>query len=317
MRKRPFRKRVKKKIRRVRKGFKNWIIYISLLFAITLIRKLSRKSAIRLMRFSGNIAYLLAVSERKKAIRHLSMAFGDAKSEAEIKHIARKVFIHLGIAAADMIRLPIYIKQGILNQLVTAEGFHHIKNALSKGKGVIVLTGHFGNWELGGAWLAQNGIPFTVVGTPLYDPRLDEIIVSGRNQAGYKNIARSKGTRDIIRSLRKNYALALLIDLDTKVEGVFVNFFNRPAHTATGPVILSQKYGSPIVPVFIHLCNDLTYCVSFSKELDLVNTGNTKKDLITNVQKCSDEYEKVIRQYPEQWIWMHKRWKKKPKNIPN
>ncbi|MCJ7773441.1 MAG: lysophospholipid acyltransferase family protein [Desulfobacterales bacterium] len=279
---------------------------------MALIRKLSRTSAIRLMRFSGGIAYLVAVGERKKTIRHLKMAFGDDKSDAEIKLIARKVFIHLGIAAADMIRLPIYIKKGVLNRLVTAEGFHHIETALSKGKGVIVLTGHFGNWELGGAWLAQNEIPVTVVGTPLYDPRLDAIIVNGRNHAGYKNIARSKGTRDIIRSLRKNFALALLIDLDTKVEGVFVNFFDHPAHTATGPVILSQKYGSPIVPVFIHMRDDLTYCVSFSKELDLVSTENKEQDLITNVQKCSDEYEKVIRQYPEQWIWMHELWKKQP-----
>jgi len=312
MPKRPLKRRVKKKIKRTRKGIKNWIIYISLLFSFALIRSLSRISAIRLMRFSGSIAYFLAVSERKKTIRHLSMAFGDEKSSKEINKIARNVFIHFGIAAADMIRLPIYIKKGLLNQLVSSERFHHIENALSKGKGVIILTGHFGNWELGGAWLAQNGIPFTVVGTPLYDPRLDEILVSGRNQAGYKNIARSKGTRDIIRSLKNNFALGLLVDLDTKVEGVFVNFFNKPAHTATGPVILSQKYDSPIVPVFIRLRDDLTYCVSFEKEIDLVNTGCKKDDLIANTQKLSNIYEKVIRQYPEQWIWMHERWKKQP-----
>ncbi|MBW2363611.1 MAG: lysophospholipid acyltransferase family protein [Deltaproteobacteria bacterium] len=312
MPKKPFKRKIKKKIKRTRKGIKNWIIYISLLLFFALIRKLNRTSAIRLMQFSGNIAYVLVAGERKKTIRHLSMALGDEKSLKEIKEIARKVFIHFGIAAVDMIRLPIYIKKDILDRLVFSEGFHHLENALSKGKGVIVLTGHFGNWEIGGAWLAQKGVPFKVVGTPLYDPRLDEILVNGRNRAGYKNIARSTGTREIIRSLKNNSVLALLVDLDTKVEGVFVNFFNKPAHTATGPVILSQKYSSPIVPVFIRLCDDLTYCVSFEKEIDLVNTGCEKDDLIANTQKLSDIYEKVIRQYPEQWIWMHERWKKQP-----
>jgi KDO2-lipid IV(A) lauroyltransferase len=253
----------------------------------------------------------MASAARRRTIRHLTMAFENEKSLEEIKNIARNVFIHLGIAAVDMIRMPLYIKKGILDQLVTYENFHRLENALAKGKGVIILTGHFGNWEICGAWLAQKGVPFKVVSTPLYDPRLDKILVNGRNQAGYKNIPRRTGTREIIRSLNNNSALALLIDLDTKVEGVFVNFFNHPAHTATGPVILSQKYGSPILPVFNHMREDYTYCVSFGEELNLINTGNTEEDLIANVQKCSDEYEKIIRQYPEQWIWMHKRWKKK------
>lgn len=311
MKKRPLKRRIKKRIKRARKAIKNGSLYIVLLFSITFIRVLSRTAAIWFMRFTGNIGYLMASAARRRTIRHLTMAFEDKKSPEEIKNIARNVFIHLGIAAADMIRMPLYIKKGILDQLVTYENFHRLENALAKGKGVIILTGHFGNWEICGAWLAQKGVPFKVVSTPLYDPRLDKILVNGRNQAGYINIPRKTGTREIIRSLENNSALGILIDLDTKVEGVFVNFFNHPAHTATGPVILSQRYGSPILPVFNHMREDYTYCVSFGEELNLVNTGNAEEDLIANVQKCSDEYEKIIRKYPEQWIWMHKRWKKK------
>lgn len=312
MNKKPLRRRIKKKYKRTKKRIKNWFIYILLLLVITLLRKISRASAVRIMRFSGNLAYLFAAGERKKTVRHLTMAFGNEKSPEEIRRTAGNVFIHMGIAAADMIRLPVYIKQGILNQLVDSEGFHHLENALAKGKGVIILTGHFGNWEVGGAWLAQKGVPFKVVGTPLYDPRLDKILVGTRNQAGYTNIARSKGTRELIRSLKNNFAVALLIDLDTKVEGVFVNFFNHPAHTAVGPVILSQRFGSPIVPVFSRMRKDFTYCVAFEKEIELVDTGDSEQDLITNTQKLSDTYEKVIRKYPDQWIWMHERWKKQP-----
>ena len=121
MPKKPLKKRIKKSAKRTRKGIKNWMIYISLLIAFTLIRIPSRKCAIRLMRFSGAIAYFLAAGERKKTIRHLSMAFGDEKSLKEIKQIARKVFMHFGIAAADMIRMPIYLKNGMLNRLISSD----------------------------------------------------------------------------------------------------------------------------------------------------------------------------------------------------
>jgi KDO2-lipid IV(A) lauroyltransferase len=104
----------------------------------------------------------------------------------------------------------------------------------------------------------------------------------------------------------------MLIDQDTKVDGVFVKFFNQWAHTAVGPVVLARKYGLKIIPVFMRLNSHFTYYIEVQEPLRLEFTGNREHDLIVNTQKCSDAYEGIIRQYPEQWVWMHRRWKKQP-----
>lgn len=297
--------------RGLHKRIRRWLVYVFVLFFVRVLRSVNRLTAIRLTVLIGRIAFCLDKGVRNRTIRHLTWAFGNEKSPEEIKDLAQKAFLNLATSAADAIRLPILIEQGLSN-LVTVEGFHHLKNARAKGKGTILLSGHFGNWELLAAWLAQNGLPLKVIGRSVYDPRLDEMLVDVRNKAGYTNIPRGKSTKEIIRSLKLGYALGLLIDQDTKVKGVFTNFFGRPAHTATGPVILSQKFGAPIVPIFIRLREDWTYHVYCGEELSLENTGDEERDLIVNTQKCSDVYERIIRRFPDQWVWMHQRWKKQP-----
>jgi len=298
----------------VGKRLKNWLIYVAVVFVVKLLRSLPRGAAIKIMRFLGALAFRLAGKEREKTIRHLTWVFGYEKSPEEIESLARQVFLNLSTAAADAIRLPVIIREGI-NNLVTIQGIEHLQKSLANGKGAIWLTGHFGNWELLGAYLAQNGLPLKVIGRTAYDPRLDKMIVDGRNQAGYSNIARGKGTREIIRALRDGYAIGMLIDQDTNVEGVFVNFFGRPAHTATGPVVLAQKFGAPIASVFMRLCPDFSYQIECGEEIVLQNTGDADADLIANTQKCSNVYERMIRRYPDQWVWMHERWKKQQQSV--
>jgi KDO2-lipid IV(A) lauroyltransferase len=104
----------------------------------------------------------------------------------------------------------------------------------------------------------------------------------------------------------------LLIDQDTNVEGVFVNFFDRPAHTATGPVVLARKFDAAIIPSFIHLQPDGRYHIEFQAELELISTGDEERDVVSNTQRCSDAIERMVRRHPEQWVWMHERWKKQP-----
>jgi KDO2-lipid IV(A) lauroyltransferase len=296
----------------IRKRIKNWFIYIVILFFVKLIRNVSRLDAMRLLRFFGFAAFRLARHEREKTIRHLTWAFAGEKSPEEIERLAQKVFLHWSTVAADAIRMPLLIRQNQLNRLVRVDGIDRLKKLLARGRGVLSLTGHFGNWEILGAWMAQNGYPLRVIGTSAYDPRLDKMIVETRNQAGYTNIARGKGTREIIRSLHEGCMIGILIDQDTKVEGEFVDFFGRPAHTASGPVILAQRLGSPLIAVFIHMHKDLTYHLECGEEIMLQHSGDEKADIIANLQKCSDEYERVIRRFPAQWVWMHERWKKQP-----
>jgi KDO2-lipid IV(A) lauroyltransferase len=288
------------------------LFYLLVVGFIGLLRVLPRRSAIALMRALGRLGFLVSGGPRRRAIEHLTFVYGREKSLAEINNLARRVFIHFATAAADLIRMPVLLRQDI-NRLVTASGLEHLDRAFAEGRGVLMITCHFGNWEILGAWLAKNGYRMSVVGTTLFDPRLDRILVETRDQAGYTNIARGKGTREIIRTLKKGEAVGMLIDQDTKADGVFVNFFGRPAHTPTGPAVLARRLDLPIIPIFCFLQEDLTYRIECLPPLALVKSDDEAYDIRINTQKCSDAYESMIRRFPEQWVWMHKRWKTQPK----
>jgi KDO2-lipid IV(A) lauroyltransferase len=294
------------------KDVRNWLFYKLVSFMVRIMRTMQRRTAIRITRTMGRAAFLVDIKDRRRAIRHLAMAFGEEKSSEEIFDLARRVFLHLGTAAADAFRLPNLIRGG-LDRIVTAEGIDHLKSALRPGRGVIAVTAHLGNWELMAAWSAQQGYPVKVIGAPALDPRFDRMISKNRAMAGYEQISRGRDTRELIRSIRSGYSVGILIDQDTKVEGVFVRFFGLPAHTAVGPVVLAQKYGMAIVPMFIVMKEDRTYRVEIQEPVQLESTGDPGRDLAVNTQKCSDRCEDIIRRYPEQWVWMHRRWKKKPK----
>lgn len=287
------------------------LFYLLIVGFIGLLRFLPRRAAISLMRLLGRLGFALAAGPRRRTIEHLTFVYGHEKTPTEIKKLAQRVFVHFATVAGDFVRLPVILREDI-NQLVTATGLEHLDRAFAEGRGLLMITCHFGNWEMLGAWLARNGYRMSVVGTTLFDPRLDKILVETRDQAGYTNIARGKGTRDIIRTLKKGEAVGMLIDQDTKADGVFVNFFGRPAHTPTGPTVLARRLDLPIIPIFSYLQDDLTYRIECLPPLELVKTDNEADDIQINTQKCSDAYEAMIRRFPEQWVWMHKRWKTQP-----
>jgi len=296
------------------KGIRNWLLYVVVSSLVRMLRAMKRGSAMRVTRNLGRAAFLVDIKDRRRAIRHLTLAFGNEKTPEEIFSLARRVFLHLGTAAADAVRLPNLIRKD-LDRIVTAEGLARLQSALARGRGVIAVTAHLGNWELLAAWSAQQGYPVKVIGAPALDSRFDQMIAKSRARAGYEQISRGKDTRELIRSIRSGYSIGMLIDQDTKVEGVFVRFFGRPAHTAVGPVVLAQKYDMAIVPIFIIMKKDFTYHLEIQEPIELESTGDRLRDLVANTQKCSDRCEAMIRRYPEQWVWMHRRWKKQPQPV--
>ncbi|WP_300666891.1 lysophospholipid acyltransferase family protein [Desulfoluna sp.] len=293
------------------KKIKNDIIYYAIVALISLLRTLNRRAAILLMRGVGRLAWFLALHERKKSLRHLTDAFGDELSKKEIKTLSKGVFNNLAVCVADAVRLPVLVRQG-LDRLVTVENFHHLTDAVAQGHGVLLQTGHFSNWELMGTWLVQKGIPLRVIAKRSYDPRLDAIIVGYRNEAGYSNTARGHALKSMVNGLKEGCVYGMLFDLDTKVKGVFVDFFGKQAHTAVIPAILAVQHDIPIVPVFIRLNDDYSYTIECQAPLTLQISDDPQADALVNTQRCSDVYESMIRRYPKHWIWMHSRWKKQP-----
>ena len=293
------------------KKMRHTLLYGSIMGLRGFLNKLPRRMAISCMRRVGLAAFYVLISRRRRTIRNLTLAFGEEKSPAEIQEIARQVFLNFSTFAADAIRIPHLIENG-LGRLIAVKGAKNLDELSGNHKGSIVLTAHLGNWELLGAWLAWRGIRIKAVGAPNSNQKLNQMIIEARNRAGYHSIERGGATREILRALASGCSIGVLIDQDTKVEGVFVKFFNQWAHTPVGPVKLARKYDLKIIPMFIRLTDDHTYVVEVKEPLSLVFTGNKTQDLILNTQICSDACEEIIRRYPEQWLWTMRRWKRQP-----
>ena len=295
----------------LRKRIKNWLIFQLVRSLIKFVRILPRRVAIKSFERLGALAFLLIRKEREKTLRHLQFAFGAQQSEAEVFNLAKATFRALGRNAAEAMRLPQLRREG-LDKLVRFVGREHLDKALASGRGVLCITGHLGCWELMAMFIASH-YPLAVIGAAIYDPRLDEILVREREQAGYRTLSRTAGgTRQILRWLREGGVVGILIDQDTRVDGEFVDFFGQPAYTPTGPVVLAERTGVPIVPMAMHMNEDCTHTVEVRPAIELQKTGDPRADRIANVEKCSKAVEAFIREHPTQWVWMHERWKTKP-----
>lgn len=295
----------------LRKRIKNWLIFQLVRSLIKLVRVLPRRVAIKVFERLGALAFRLIRKEREKTLRHLRLAFGAQKSETEIFDLAQNTFRALGRNAAEALRLP-QMKRDGLEQYIRFAGREHLDKALARGRGVLCITGHIGCWELMAMCIASH-YPLAVVGAAIYDPRLDEILVREREQAGYRTFSRTaSGTRQILRWFREGGVLGILIDQDTRVEGEFVDFFGQAAYTPSGPIVLAERTEVPIVPLAIHMNEDFTHTVEVRPEIELQKTGDARADRIANIEKCSKAVEAFIREHPEQWVWMHERWKTRP-----
>lgn len=301
--------------KRLRKRIKNWLIYVVVKSGVMWMNAIQRATAMKFLENLARLGYFLVASERKKTIRHLSMVYGVTKTPQEIRGMARDVFANLGRNMADAFRLPQYNSENI-DTIVNSSGLEKLDRALEKGRGVIALTGHIGNWELMGAFLAMKGYTVNVVGATIYDPRLDDLVVGNRENSGLKYIERGSATMEIIRALRRKEIVGLLIDQDTtRVDGVFVDFMGEKAYTPVGPVMLAMKTNAVIVPMAVHTNKKGKHVVQIRNEVDMQITGNAEQDRIRNTQQCSDVLEDFIRQYPTQWVWMHERWKTRPEGV--
>jgi KDO2-lipid IV(A) lauroyltransferase len=262
-------------------------------------------------RFIGAIAYKVLGKYRRIALENLRSAFGSGKTEAEIRSIARKAFENLAMIAVEMVHFP-RINSSNIDKYVRMENSRIVDEAFKAGRGTIILTAHFGNWELLAMTLRIKGYPGVAVGRKIYFHKYDEYLNSLRKIHDVNVIDREQSPRAFLKILKSNRIVGILADQDVdSVEGVFVNFFGRPAYTPIGPVALAKVTGAAIVPAFI-IREGLHHRFIVERPLELVDTGDKDKDIVTNTQAWSDILESFIRKYPEQWVWMHRRWKTAP-----
>ena len=259
----------------------------------------------------GSIAWRFASKTRALTLKHLRMAFPE-KSDREIRRLGRNTFRMLGKNAGDILRSSGVKDLPQLEEFLVTHGLENYEKAHAKGKGVIFLTCHLGAFDLQITNMAMRGLNPNIIGTPLKDKRLNDLLWNYRNLHGAIPIARGKETFRMIKVLKSGGSVALLIDQDTKVKTVFVDFFGMQAATPVGATILALKTGASVIPTYIFLGDDGFQHMHLLPEIPMITTGDEDRDVQYNTQILTNFIETTIRQHPEQWVWMHERWKTRP-----
>ena len=256
----------------------------------------------------GTLVIYILPRYRNLTIENLRFAFGNEKSEDELQNIAKRVFQNLGKNAVELVNLPKFNKP-VMDRFVGFRNRERLDEAYNKRKGVIVLTAHFGSWELMAAALRENNCPGVTIGRRIYFKKYDDFLNKLRKSRDVEVIYRDESPRKMLKTLKKNWIVGIVADQDVdSVDGVFVNFFGAQAYTPVGPVALAKASGAVLLPVFI-IREGNRHTIAVEEPVELIDTGNKEADIINNTQKWSNVVESYIRKYPDQWVWMHRRWK--------
>jgi Kdo2-lipid IVA lauroyltransferase/acyltransferase len=255
--------------------------------------------------------YLLHGKLRRVGMRNLELAFPD-KSRGERKKILRGVFTSLGRQIAEVCLFPKYTRENV-SKTVVYEGFENFERALARGKGVLFLTGHLGAWELSAFAHSLYGYPLNIVMRPLDNPYLDRLAREYRTMHGNKAVDKDFA-RGLIAAMRKGQTVGVLMDTNMIAsQGVFVDFFGIKACTASGVARVALKTDAAVVPGFTIWDPVLQkYRLRFDPPVELIRTGNTEADVVANTAQFTKVIEDYVRKYPDQWLWVHRRWKTRP-----
>lgn len=271
-----------------------------------------RKMWLSFCGFLGKVAYAFSPKPRERAIIHLGLAFGREKSPREIVELCKKMFVMLGKNAGDILRSLKVKTVTDLEKFLTTNGLENYEKAHAKGKGVMFLTSHLGAFDLQITNMALRGLKPNIVGTALKDERLNELLWEYRNAFGAIAIERGKESVRLFKVLKSGGSIAILIDQDTKVKSRFVDFFGMKAATPIGATILALRTGAAVVPTYIFLDKNGQQQMHILPEIPLVVTGDEETDLVVNTQNFTSFTERIVREHPEQWVWIHERWRTKP-----
>jgi len=260
----------------------------------------------------GRLWFRLDTKHRLIALNNLKLAWGDELTEKERKNIARKNFIHL---ARVVLELP-YIRKVTPEEVegfVSFDGLEHFNAAMEKGRGVLLLTSHFGNWELMALAFSLLYRPINIVIRPLDIPLLDSLITHIRTWGGNQIIAKKGSLRKVLRLLATGDVVGLLMDQNPAwYEGVFVPFFKEIACTNKALSVLALRTNAPVIPVHNVRELDGSYRIVAEPEVALVRSGDTRRDIEENTAEFNKIIESYVRRHPEQWFWVHQRWKTRP-----
>ena len=260
----------------------------------------------------GEILYYVDERHRRIALRNLAIAF-PGKSIEEKKHLALAVFRHLGRVLGEFSFIPRFNKKNI-QDFVGIQGLEHYQTAQEQKRGIVFLTAHFGNWEwMAAAFPLVTGRPVHVIFRPLDNHFFDRTVERLRTWTGNQGVPKQKSMGRILRLLKSGQIVGILLDQNVAwQEGVFVDFFGELACTNKGLALLALKTGAAVLPTFNVREPHGRYRVIIEPEIPLIRTGDKEFDIQKNTELFTAVIERYIREYPDQWLWVHQRWKTRP-----
>jgi KDO2-lipid IV(A) lauroyltransferase len=285
---------------------KHRIEYLAVRALASLVRPVSMARARAWGAAIGRLAYYLDARHRRVALDNLARAF-PSRSEAEHLAIARGVFAHFGSVIAELLKVSTMAPEELL-ALVETEGDDHCWKALDAGRGILCFTGHFGYWEVQAIASAARFVPISVLARRLDNPYLHAMLEDIRTMTGNQIIYRHGAIRRILKELAANRAVAMLIDQHLQRDVVMVDFFRRRAATTAALAVLALRTGAIVLPVFALPLPGGRYKLVYEHPVEPPREDSP--DAIREfTQRCTDVLEMYVRRHPEQWLWMHRRWR--------
>lgn len=291
------------------------LLYPFLYLTILIFRLLPISWTRRFSVFVGKKFYKMADKSRERALANLEMIYGQEKTKEEQEEMGKAVFIENIKSFFDYMAFSYVTNKKKYFSLVEVVGEEHLRKAYEQKKGVICLIPHLSSWEFAAITPPMLGYETSAASKSMKTKLLESLMVKFRGRRGMKNITREGSYQKLTDSLRKGECLILMIDQDTKVKGVFVDFMGKQAYTPLGASRLALETGALIVPMAMTRKEDGNYRFIIYPELPVTQTGNMEHDLLENTQRQTKMMEEIICQYPDQWVWMHRRWKTTPESL--
>jgi KDO2-lipid IV(A) lauroyltransferase len=295
---------------------KDWLEYAAVWFLLKGLGLLPRPVARSVAARVARILYALSPKLRKTAEVNLRIAFPEWTKEQR-DAVIWKMVRNLGWMAAEFAGIPKYSRENI-KEIVVLDGNENFLEGQRRRKGVLVLTGHIGAWELSSFVHALYGYPLHYMARPLDNKRIDDLVNGYRRASGNQAIFKNESARLVLKILKEAGTIGILADQNTMPEeAVFVDFFGKPASTTTGIARVALHTDAAVVPGYAIWDEGIgKYRLKFEPAVELIRTGDTERDVLENTQRFTKVIESIIRKYPEQWVWVHGRWNVRPKGEP-
>ena len=281
--------------------------YLATAAGVKLMQTLSPSLADTFGSSLGGLAHAVLASRRRIALDNLERAMGDSLSDEERRVIVKSVFRNTGRTLVEFARIGKTIRTGI-GEIIVDDGLEYLRRVQSEGKGGIVVTAHFGSWELFGAWVGTLGFPMDFVTGVQHNQKVDQLLTGFRKEIGVGLISLARSVRGVFKSLKANRLVGLISDQHAP-SGVVVDFFGRPASTPKGPAAFAVRSGAPVLPFVMRRERHDRHVVMAGEPIYPPGSGDTDRDIKSVTAAYTKYFESCVRQYPDQWLWTHRRWK--------